>query len=65
VIRGFHRGMTTSDERTYYGNSLRRGRAPRHVAPEQQAANSGEVIWTGRKASGYDGQGETVSQALP
>ena len=35
------------------------------MAPDQQAANSGEVIWTGRKARGYDGQGETVSRAHP
>jgi hypothetical protein len=43
----------------------RRGIALRHVAPEWQAANSGEVISTGREASGYGGQGGTVSQAHP
>jgi hypothetical protein len=28
-------------------------------------ANYGEVIWTGREASGYGGQGGTVSRAHP
>jgi hypothetical protein len=41
---GFHRGKVTGDERTRQGELLRRGRAPRHVATDQQAANSGELI---------------------
>jgi hypothetical protein len=43
-VRGFHRGKVTGDERTRQGTLLRRGRAPRHVATDQQAANSGELI---------------------
>jgi hypothetical protein len=43
-MRGFHRGKVTGDERTRQGELLLRGRAPRHVATDQQAANSGELI---------------------
>jgi hypothetical protein len=35
------------------------------VAIARQAANSGEAIWTGHEASGYNGHGGTVSQAHP
>jgi hypothetical protein len=43
-VRGFHRGKVTGDERTRQGTLLRRGTVPRHVATNQQAANSGELI---------------------
>jgi hypothetical protein len=43
-VRGFHRGKVTGDDRTRQGTLLRRGRVPRHVATDQQAANSSELI---------------------
>jgi hypothetical protein len=43
-VRGFHHGKVTGDERTRQGTLLRRGRVPRHVATDQQAASSGELI---------------------
>jgi hypothetical protein len=43
-MRGFHRGKVTGDERTCQGELLRRGRAPRHMATDQQATNSSELI---------------------
>jgi hypothetical protein len=43
-MRGFHRGKVTGDERTRQDELLRCGRAPRHVATDRQAANSGELI---------------------
>jgi hypothetical protein len=38
--RGFHRGKASGDGQTYYYGSLRRVKAPRHVAHRRQAANA-------------------------
>jgi hypothetical protein len=43
-VRGFHRDKVTGDERTCQGTLLQHGRVPRHVATDQQAASSGELI---------------------
>jgi hypothetical protein len=60
-MRGFHRDKVTGDERTRQGKLLWCGRAPRHVATDRQAANSGELIWTGRESGGHGGRGGTVA----
>jgi hypothetical protein len=58
-MRGFHRGKVTDDERTRQGKLLLRGRAPRHVATDRKATNSGELIWSGRESGGHGGRGGT------
>jgi hypothetical protein len=59
--RGFHRGNVSGDGQATYGDLLRRGNASQYVASKRQAVDSGEVIWTCRRASGYDGQLTTSS----
>jgi hypothetical protein len=43
-LRVFHHGRLTGDEPAIYSGLLRRGEASRHVAPDRQEANSGELI---------------------
>jgi hypothetical protein len=53
---GSRRGKASGDGWACNTGLLRRVKPLKHVAPEWRAANSSEVIWTGDKASGYNGQ---------